>query len=164
MTTKVSLGSVSHGTMRTEDLLPKFTSLLEEMTQDEYEATKDLDTYKRRFMKILECRHCILRFDDEPEMVEWSDELVNELFDYLSEFALPYCYFGAHDGDGSDYGFWISHDSLEEACSSGEVVKVDAGDEHPKPEDDDCEYFLEVSDHGNMTLFTRAGEEVWSVV
>jgi hypothetical protein len=37
---------------------------------------------------------------------EDSDELLTQLFDALNACAPEGHYFGAHSGDGSDFGFW----------------------------------------------------------
>lgn len=139
------LGSVSHGTMLAEDLIQCFESILEELDSGAYEE------YQK----------------DYPPIDQWSDlddDRLEALFNALDDAAPPYVSFGASEGDGADYGFWLCHESLEEAVCDGEVVRVDAGDERTMPEDADATYFLEVNDHGNMTLFCKDGTEVWSCV
>ncbi len=32
--------------------------------------------------------------------------IMENIFDYLNEIAPEGCYFGAHEGNGSDFGFW----------------------------------------------------------
>lgn len=152
----VTLGSVSHGTMRDEDLIPSFAWELKHNTPDG--AT--------RFAKLLEeCEAWeAAETDDseeEPEDGEQgSSDLVDALFEALNEYAPDGCYFGAHHGDGADFGFWISESFFEDF----DGLKVSDTSEVP----DDYEgAVLHVNDHGNATLYTaHAGQltEVWSVV
>lgn len=79
-------GTVSHGTMREEDLIPAFTDVL-----------GVLDPLAAAYVH----RIC------EPEEGSNDPEFVlEELFDQLDEWAPEGYYFGAHPGDGSDFGFW----------------------------------------------------------
>ena len=42
--------------------------------------------------------------------------IINEdLFNALNELAPPNHYFGSHFGDSSDFGFWLSEDTID--CS-----------------------------------------------
>lgn len=94
-------GTVISGTLRPQDLIPAFLSALE--------AT-DPDTYFDEY----ELHHCKWRdgpwvapAEDDP----WWDsdeaaEALQTLFDQLESAAPPGHYFGAHPGDGSDFGFW----------------------------------------------------------
>ena len=142
-TTYAPIGSVSTGTMRNEDLIPCFMDVL-----------KHLD--KKRHDEIVK------EFDYNSED---ADYLINEdLHDALNECAAPFCYFGSHEGDGADYGFWVAWDSIEDACRTGEILKVNAGDKWPNPLPEETEYVLAVTNHGNGTLHTITGEEIWSVV
>ncbi len=99
--------------------------------------------------------------------MEDEEHMLEALFEALDACSPPFSRFGAHNGDGCDYGFWLDMDSLDEAVRDGDVLKVNAGDEWPDVAGmrvAGYEYVLEVSDHGNMTLYTLEGVEVWGVV
>lgn len=145
------LGSVSSGTMRNEDLIPAF-----------YDALRELGgKCGTKYQKLLNLKNGVPRSYWASDDADYDLEA---LFEALDEHAAPYCRFGAHDGDGADYGFWVSWDSLEDDARAGTVLKVDAGDEWPDPLPEGTEYVLEVTDHGNGTLYTTDGTELWSVV
>jgi len=85
--------SLSHGTMRNEDLIPCFAAALREYGSragmlDDIEYTLEYKNMARYY--ACECAGYDL---------EW-------LFDALQDYAPDGYYFGAHPGDGSDYGFW----------------------------------------------------------
>lgn len=100
---------VSDGTLKPEDLIPKFLN-----------ALKHDETAHAKFLK------------DNPEILEiqsWDDVddetksmLVDELTDALNDIAPDGYFFGASDGDGACFGFW----------------KVDP-DESKQPESKTCE-------------------------
>ncbi len=83
------------------------------------------------------------------------------LFDRLEYYAPPYFYFGAHPGDGADYGFWLREDW--EAAFDG--LKVSDLAEVPKGYRGEV---VHINDHGNMSLYCkgRNGQfrEVWAIV
>jgi len=56
----------------------------------------------------------------DSEDADWDLE---ELFDALQEFAPPFFYFGAHPGDGSDYGFWFCEESFQEAAQNRQCAR-----------------------------------------
>jgi hypothetical protein len=94
---------------------------------------------------------------------EESDYDLESLFDELNDlctYDLPYFYFGAHCGDGSDYGFWLD----ENFQNDFEGLQVESTDDIP----DDYEgEFIQISDHGNITLYNRSNGnniEIWAVV
>ncbi len=160
------IGSISHGTMRAEDLIPTFIDVLNELKENlsldatgrEMEVTKEVGRIDDLLGKIEQHQQ-----EDDYYESEDADYDLEALFDELSAFAPDYFYFGAHEGDGSDYGFWLSQDAIDEAVQDGEIVKIDAGDEWPT--DLDASYVLEVTDHGNMTLFSASDhKEIWSIV
>lgn len=151
-----SFGTVSHGTLQTGDLLDSFASELEYHVQRNAEEwCSDAGRKERdRFMALIGNAR-----ETDPED-EFASEIVDELFDALQQFAPPYAYFGAHEGDGSDFGFWLMSDITD--CFDG--LKVDDTSEVP---DDYSGEVLHVSDHGNLTLYSAdkgALTEVWAVV
>lgn len=147
MPRRAQLGSISSGTMRPEDLIPVF---LEALRTVRGSVPKDLYNLGRAFQTgKLDAIH--------------TDELRAELENALSEFAPPYAYFGAHDGNDSDYGFWLCADFQRCAQENG-ALEVSDTSEVP---DDYSGEVLHINDHGNATLYyAHKGKltEIWSVV
>jgi hypothetical protein len=92
--------SISHATLRTQDLIAAFVPVLE-----------DLD-WQEKWWGARNCGNELLKLYRESETLsdEFEDSasyyLNEELWDVLREFAPEGYYFGAHEGDGSDFGFW----------------------------------------------------------
>ena len=66
----------------------------------------------------------------EDEDAEWwhsedAGYLLEELTDLLNEHAPAFTYFGAHEGDGADFGFWIDWDAIAYAARDAEVLLVE---------------------------------------
>lgn len=161
--TTVEIGSISSGTLRTEDLLEAFADELERAAR---EQAPHLGALNPDLMGVVNDARALL--DKDPD--DWTEEdadtaswLVNEdLFNALNEHAPPYWYFGAHPGDGADFGFWISDDAIRDAIHDGEILAVEdsRNAEHPVIP----EYLLHTNDHGNQTLYRVQLEEVWAIV
>ena len=150
MTTRAktpAIGTVSHGTMRPADLIPAFHDCLEALAP---ERARELEAEYAGFFAPSYSNES---WDDACErMPEDAEELVSSLMDALEEHAPPFCYFGAIEGDGSDYGFWPSLDSLEGARHEGDVIE-----DRELAEDPRCKagYYVDISDHGNVDLYER---------
>jgi hypothetical protein len=86
---QVEPGSISHGTLREEDLITAFLGELRRLDPERAKAAEDL--------------HMVEAAEMDADSREW---LLTFLFDTLEEYAPEDCYFGAHVGDGSDFGFW----------------------------------------------------------
>jgi hypothetical protein len=87
----ISEGTISHGTLRTEDLLARFA--------DEYERVLPFSGFSLAY----DARN--ITSDEE------ASEVLTELFDALDAIASREgMYFGAHPGDGSDFGYWRTED------------------------------------------------------
>ena len=115
--TSIQLGTVSHGTMRPQDLIPAFLSAVGEYCPTEYEQLLANNSTIPAYVM------------DEGDESEWwhSEEaghLLENLFDLLDEIAPPYCYFGAHEGDGSDYGFWVCWECVNYGLECGEIREI----------------------------------------
>lgn len=151
----IGLGSVSTATLRTQDLIANFEDALQDSNV----------TVKRPAAVNRYVRDRKVRNGDEQEASYYLDELTEK----LEELAPPYVYFGSHEGDGADFGYWVSFDSLEEDKDSGELPH---GDQLPDSAEDGS-LFLHVSDHGNLELYQyKAAHDghpaewvsLWSVV
>lgn len=155
-----TIGTLIRGTMRIEDLLTAFADELERLAMlDKAEAESSGAAWEGTHEFRMETIAAARSVDPESDA---ASGIIGDLFDALDELAAPYCYFGAHAGDGSDYGFWPDVESLEaDARWMGTgVTKIEAGDSYPEGFD----YVMEVNDHGNVTLYGPDRKEIWSVV
>lgn len=144
------LGSISHGTLRPEDLVDSFNGALRDLLEKNPEMkSTDMDALLIRCDQYLE---------EDPDNAEDSEEegseLVSDLEDALSEFVPPCCYFGSHEGDGSDFGFWWNGDQYDDMVKSGEILVVPAGDKVYAEDAIGHQYISFVNDHGNIDLCT----------
>ena len=146
------MGSISHGTMRNEDLIPDFLALLEQLAR----KAKN----RNHISMCADIRRRMKQFNYYTS-TDADIDLNEDLFQALNEYAAPYMYFGAHPGDGSDYGFWLDED-MEDHFDG---IKVADLSEVP---DDYAGEILLVNDHGNVSLYLKARtqepREVWAFV
>lgn len=158
--TAAELGSISSGTLRTEDLLEALADELEGILQaEDGGADPDVMQVIREARELLDVGPDNWT-DHQQEAASW---LVNEdLMDALNEHAPPYCYFGAHEGDGADFGYWLSDDAIRDAIQDGEILPV--SDDRNAKYRQVPEYILHTNDHGNQTLYRLDLTEVWAVV
>ena len=174
-----NMGSVSHGTMRAEDLIPCFLSELEgqrPLRRAHVKLAREIRERMESFTPHVhdaDCRQtgldgaesswsCGLNQDAESYFgTDDADYDLEALFDALNEYCLPYFSFGAHPGDGSDYGYWLS-----EGFSDDEFDGLKVSDTSEVPRGFTGEV-LHVNDHGNCTLYSYSrgrSREVWAVV
>lgn len=142
----VELGSVISGTHRPQDLIPAFVQCL-----------RDLGVQDMQLSYIEDCMGEEEYFESGQAQVD----LHEYLFDLLDGQAPPYCYFGTHPGDGSDFGFWV--------CEEVEAaVKEDGGDIVTDLDKASLVVgmppVLLKKENGGMTLYRRKVvlEEVWT--
>ena len=83
--------SVIHGTHRPQDLIPAFLAVIRSTPE---------------YLQI-----SVPSYATEDESSDWWDGeecffILEELFDVLDSYSPTNHYFGAHQGDGSDFGYW----------------------------------------------------------
>src|SRR3990167_2406528 len=115
-------GSVSCATLRTQDLIDAFLPVLKELDESSYTDIIQGNVA----LSILYDEEFVLfegfnkeKFCEEAEKwVAESEEamwVLDALFDALNDLAPDGYYFGAHWGDGADFGFWpVENDDEEE--------------------------------------------------
>jgi len=143
--TRVQIGSISTGTLSDLDLLDSFA--------DELERLDDQSTL------VKQARALMYEFSQasahSPQLETEATELVNEFMDAFSEHAPPHVYFGTLEGDGADFGFWPTGEPFE-LC---DLVDTPTG-----WFDNDCLVYVEINDHGNVTVLDINHKEIWSAV
>jgi len=178
-------GTVSHGTLRSEDLLPAFLSECEDLrlTKSERNQVRSISAAVAKAERQNESLRATTQEKAERYWQEDASEDCNTLQDILSNHAAPFCYFGNTEGDGSDFGWWVSRECLEMGVYDGEVLlessngSKDAyscgrirGAESAKEAMREVparnvRYRMVINDHGNVTLYDRRnGREVWGIV
>jgi len=155
MTLKLAIiGSVSQATLREEDLIPSFTTELEYQIgrNGAFLALPENFPLRDRLASVIGEAQDAFN-EDATELREDADagDIINSLCDALDTFSPPYCSFGAHLGDGADFGFWPSMDAIEE---------LPHGTSEDSEQGEDCK---EVNDHGNVTVWS-GGKAVLELV
>lgn len=96
-----SPGTVIHGTMRPEDVIPALCKTLHSLDAKRYD---EFLRSNQPLNKALCDTECGIKTD------WWESEdalyIIDELSDILEDYAPEGHYFGSHPGDGSDLGFW----------------------------------------------------------
>jgi hypothetical protein len=150
------IGTISHATLRPDDLLDAFAETLDALAESRALSDDSRDT-----VELVGWTHDVLAHVERER--EGGDapgdwELVGMLEEALSAYAAPGTYFGAHEADGSDFGFWPDWDYLDSISHVSDPCELDTMGGY------ECAH---VNDHGNVTMYVRDGDEwreVWAVV
>ena len=116
-TNKIELGTLIHGTLRNEDLLQAFASELYRLAGGTGEGDQP--------QGIINEAMDLLDNASEEKFEEFASEIVYDLMDALNEYAPTGYYFGAIEGDGSDFGFWTDEDP-DEDIATGKCNQCDS--------------------------------------
>lgn len=159
------MGTVISGTLRSEDLIPAFI--------DELKTHRHSRLYRQcRHGELVKRVSTAVDFDnnhaDSSPYFESTDadNDLEDLMNALDLYAAPYHYFGAHPGNGSDFGYWLQEwEDVKQQIEDGGGMVVNGLDEVPPTFRGEVAV---VNDHGNVTLYHkspyRQPTEVWSVV
>ena len=154
--TQFQLGSISHGTLRTQDLLPVF---LETFMALGGNVPADLECGS--YIEYLNWPNPATTACDEDDKFWDSEDAMwdmEALMDGLNNLCPPFVYFGTLEGDGSDFGFWPDRDAIEEIMPLDR--NVGEGDDEITIDG----VIIQVSDHGNVTVMDIDRNVIWSVV
>lgn len=155
-----TIGSISTGTLKSRDLAETFADELARLAQRDDDPERQAATDQA----VADTKSALQRVesDDFSDIDKFVLEIAPSLFE---AYCPPFTRFGAHEGDGSDFGVWPDIDSLEEAARYKDgVIKLPAGDEWPEL-DEDIDFVMEVNDHGNVSVYDAHTREVlWACV
>lgn len=131
----ISVGTISHGTLRTVDLLHAFACELQRIA-----GASDLAS------EALERANALHGSADETES---DSELVAELQDALDAAAPAGMYFGTLEGDGSDFGFWYNETGrraamAQEFAAAFETRTRDNGDSFVALKDGSPQWMVDI--------------------
>ncbi len=151
------LGSVSSGTMCSEHLIRRFLDTLDSV--DEKRAQDIRQENSELF---------VINGEDGEDDPETLDYFVQELMETLQEFAPPFTYFGAHPGDGADYGVWVVDDveeDIEEGMDDGSIGEAKSDSSGRIIPNASYELLVKLDDIKNAMALYRGsdGKELWSV-
>ncbi len=113
MTTFASPGSISYGTLRPQDLLNTFANTLAGLTDGGADHAALIE-------EALGLATAIDLAGSEHNDV--SSEVINELSDALDAYSPAGYYFGVHEGDGADFGWWAVETDDGDDGDDGEPV------------------------------------------
>ena len=143
------LGSISTGTLRTEDLLAAFHSTIESL---QAQQAKDEGT------------PIVLADDGYMDSNEpYSDEELLTIYtEQLESFCPPFVYFGTLEGDGADFGFWVEQNAIDdfisEAIEADLITVTNTGDEYANGT-----YIVHLAhDTENVTVMDMERNAIWS--
>ena len=112
-----TIGPISEGTLRPEDLAEAFVSECERLGIAHTPAG---------YSDVAELREQITDYADDKDELAYSISAATEI---LETVAGEWLYFGASEGDGACFGFWPTDEALEHAASpsenfTGELARV----------------------------------------
>jgi pantothenate synthetase len=103
------LGTLIEGTVKPEDLIPRFLEALGQYAPHRAEVLRSIYPATIQTIESGEPPEHLSHMHEgawEKRHTTAVNMLLYDLFEALNEVAPEGVYFGAHDADGADYGFW----------------------------------------------------------
>ena len=151
------IGSISTGTLRTQDLIEAFNHALTDMHHGYWLDINEL---------MSEGADQAAMFNKQPTDEQLQAWVLDRLMEELQAGCPPFVYFGTLPGDGADFGFWADMERIQETLTAATV-----GHTLTLPRTGEWEWQLEdegvivnTNDHGNVTVMDMARNVLWSVV
>ena len=139
------IGSISTGTLKTEDLIEAFNHALTDMHHGYWLDINEL---------MSEGADQAAMFNKQPTDEQLQAWVLDRLMEELQAGCPPFVYFGTLPGDGADFGFWPDWNALEECQHDGEGEHVCRSNSA----------IIQINDHGNVTVMDMDRNVLWSVV
>ncbi len=164
---RIRVGTVIERTHSPYELIPAFIRELRRVAGESAVSAvinQCASSIGPSFASFMDTDYSWDRAEDDAELAAYlaSDDCswdVNALIDALSAEAPSYLYFGTHEGDGADYGYWPAWDAIEhdavpvsryDARRGADLLAVSDLAEVP------ADYFgmvYMVNDHGNSSMY-----------
>lgn len=145
------IGSVSTGTLKTDDLARAALDAIDMLRDYGYCGRNESAAARRDLWEVV-----------ENADVDYAGDVINDAEMFIDAHCPDYVRYGSHEGDGACIGFWVSFDSLEEDRRDGllpDFEKIPKGF---------TGLAVNVTDHGNVSLLYfargRLVRSIWSVV
>ena len=156
---KINIGTLIHGTLRDEDLLQAFSDELARINKTRFSEVTKAGAHLFSESANLTAAQIV------EELGEYVTDVINDLMYALNEYAPPHTYFGAIEGDGSDFGFWPDGEPFE-LCDTTDTITPTRLANEAEWIDNDCGVIVNINDHGNVTAMKLQPdrEVIWSAV
>jgi len=146
------VGPICAGICQPEDIIPELLY-----------STKSIRLSRDAFATINKLSAEFKKWEEDDDFP--LDELLEDLISILSGYCPPFCYLGMHPDDGACLGVWPDLDyALAEGISAGDIYLIDDSDTRAtvRRGRSYAPYRLHISDHGNASLYTKKGKDLWS--
>ena len=140
------IGPISSDTLRPDDLIPKFHAWLKEYDPE-------------GAAKIRECYSAVFECLEAGEDLDGEDALwcIDDLEDALTNIAPPYAYFGASEGDGACFGWWVYPEDIMGDVEARVIIHAETWDPINRGR------LVYSGDAESGTLYDEDGDVIWSV-
>jgi hypothetical protein len=138
------IGIISIDTLRSIHIVDNIITYCSDLIMSKKD--RNLLRYCEKLLK----KYNSLQSEKKQNEIEYllDDILNHEIFYMLQNYCFPYCYYGSSEGDGACFGIFPDINAIDDDIRYNDI-----------PDN----YRVDMSDHGNITLYID-NVEIWSVV